>query len=58
MMTERQEKMWDAIVSAHPTANEVMIFFSKYCGLQIFNDDMWEYLRRNEYLDEDYETEI
>ena len=57
MMTEKQEKMWEAIVSAHPTAEEVMTFFSNYCGLQIFDDEMWEYLVRYEYLEDDEEEE-
>ena len=55
MMTEKQEKMWKAIISAHTTAEEVMSFFSNYCGLQIFNDEMWEYLVRYEYLEEEEE---
>ena len=50
MLTEKQNKMWDAIISAHPTAEEVMNFFVKYCGYTILDDEMWEYLRRNEYL--------
>lgn len=57
MMTEKQEQMWEAIISAHPTAEEVMCFFSNYCGLQIFDDEMWEYLVRNEYLEEEEEEE-
>ena len=56
-MTEKQEKMWEAIVSAHPTAEEVMTFFSNYCGLQIFDDEMWEYLVRYEYLEEEEEDD-
>ena len=57
MMNARQEQMWDAIVAAHPTADEVMNFFVKYCGLQILDDEMWEYLHRNEYIVENEEEE-
>lgn len=57
MLTEKQNKMWDAIVSAHPTAESVMLFFVKYCGTQILDEKMWEYLRRNEYLTNEEEIE-
>lgn len=57
MLTDKQNKMWDAIISAHPTAEELMIFFVKYCGTQILDDEMWEYLRRNEYIEAEEEEE-
>ena len=53
MLTEKQNKMWDAIISAHPTAEEVVNFFVKYSGYQILDDAMWEYLKKNEYLTEE-----
>lgn len=55
MLDERQEQMWDAILAMHTTAEEVMQFFAHYCGLQIFDDEMWEYLNRFEYIKNDDE---
>ena len=53
MLTQKQEEMWDAIIAAHPTAEDVLIFFVKYSGYQILDDKMYEYLKRNEYITEE-----
>ena len=53
MLTEKQNKMWEAIKSGCPTVEDAILFFVKYSGYQILDDEMWEYLRRNEYLVEE-----
>ena len=53
MLDERQTKMWDAIVEGCGNAEEVVRFFISYCGSQILDDEMYEYLRRNEMIEED-----
>ena len=53
MLTEKQNKMWEAIKDGCPTVEDAILFFVKYCGYQILDDEMWEYLRRNEYLTEE-----
>ena len=46
MMDERQNEMWDTILANCLTVEEAVIFFVNYCGLQILDDEMYEYLRR------------
>ena len=46
MMDERQIEMWDAIIANCLTIEEAVNFFVTYCGLQILDDEMYEYLRR------------
>lgn len=46
MMDERQTGMWDAIIANCLTIEEAVNFFVTYCGLQILDDEMYEYLRR------------
>jgi hypothetical protein len=53
MLSEKQNRMWEAIKDGCPTVEEAICFFVKYCGYQILDDEMWEYLRRNEYLTEE-----
>jgi hypothetical protein len=57
MMTTKQEKMWEAIKDSCQTVEDAMCFFSNYCGLQIFDDEMWEYLVKNEILEEEEEDD-
>ena len=46
MMDERQNEMWDAIMVNCLTIEDALSFFISYCGLQILNDEMYEYLFR------------
>lgn len=55
-MDERQIEMYDAILENCTTAREAVDFFLAYCGLQILDDEMYEYLRRIEWRDEDANT--
>lgn len=54
MMDERQIEMWDAIIANCLTIEEAVNFFVTYCGLQILDDEMYEYLRKIEWI---YELE-
>ena len=55
MMDERQIEMWDAILANCPTIEDAVRFFVCYCGLQILDDEMYEYLRKIEWIYEDEE---
>lgn len=57
MMDERQIEMWDTIVKNCPTAEDAVRFFVAYCGLQILDDEMYEYLRRIEWREEEFTNE-
>lgn len=50
MMDERQIEMWDAIIANCLTIEEAVMFFVAYCGLQILDDEMYEYLRKIEWI--------
>lgn len=52
MMDERQTEMWDAIIANCLTIEEAVNFFVTYCGLQILDDEMYEYLRRVGWRDD------
>ena len=54
MMDDRQIEMWDAIIANCLTIEEAVRFFVCYCGLQILDDEMYEYLRKIEWI---YELE-
>lgn len=56
MMDERQIEMWDAIIANCLTIEEAVRFFVCYCGLQILDDEMYEYLRKIEWI-YDFEEE-
>ena len=55
MMDERQIEMWDAIIANCLTIEEAVRFFVCYCGLQILDDEMYEYLRRIGWIYEEEE---
>ena len=50
MMDERQIEMQDAIIANCLTIEEAVRFFVCYCGLQILDDEMYEYLRKIEWI--------
>ena len=50
MMDERQTEMWDAIEKNCATVEDAVRFFVGYCGLQILDDEMYEYLQRIEWV--------
>lgn len=54
-MDEKQMEMYDIIVENCATPREAVDFFLAYCGLQVLDDEMYEYLRRIEWRDEDVE---
>ena len=54
-MDEKQMEMYDIIVENCATPREAVDFFFAYCGLQVLDDEMYEYLRRLEWRDEDVE---
>jgi hypothetical protein len=57
MMDDRQNEMWDAIIEGCPTVEDAVRFFVTYCGLQILDDEMYEYLRRIEWIYEEDEDD-
>jgi hypothetical protein len=54
-MDEKQIEMYDIILENCATAREAIDFFLAYCGLQVLDDKMYEYLRRIEWRDENVE---
>lgn len=50
MMDERQIEMYDAILVNCETISDAVDFFLAYCGLQILDDEMYEYLRKIEWI--------
>lgn len=57
MMDERQIELWDAIIMNCPTAEDAVRFFVGYCGLQILDDEMHEFLRKIEWIDNEEDDE-
>ena len=56
MMDERQIEMYDAILVNCETISDAVDFFLAYCGLQILDDEMYEYLRRIGWRSEEEEN--
>lgn len=52
-MDEKQIEMYEIIYEKCTTAREAIDFFFAYCGLQILDDEMYEYLRRIEWIEGD-----
>ena len=52
-MDEKQMEMYDIILENCTTVREAVDFFLNYCGLQMLDDEMYEYMRRIEWRDDD-----
>lgn len=52
-MDDKQIEMYNAIVENCATARDAVDFFIAYCGLQLLDDEMHEYLRRIEWIYEE-----
>lgn len=55
MMDEKQTELWDAIEKNCETVEDAIRFFVGYCGLQILDDEMREFLQRLEWVEEENE---
>ena len=51
-MDEKQIEMYDILCENCTTAREAIDFFLAYCGLQMLDDEMYEYLRRIEWRED------
>ena len=54
-MTEKQEKMWDALVELD--GEDVAQLLTDYHGLQLLSDGFYEHMIEEGYIDEEPEDE-
>jgi hypothetical protein len=53
MLSEYQLKLWDTIEEHCNTAEEAIRFFMDYFGPQVLDEEMHEWLRKLDWIEED-----